>query len=110
MLVIGAGVNGSVCAARLRTAGVDVTVLARAQRLAALDRDGIVIENPRNQRRTFAKVALIGELTPGDRYDYILSVVRRNQIPVLPPVLVLRPPASSPYHPSHPFPAPSSQR
>lgn len=87
ILVIGAGVNGSVCAAHLHAAGVDVTVLARAQRLAALERDGIVIENPRNQRRTVAKVALIGELTPGDRYDYILSVVRRNQVPALLPVL-----------------------
>ena len=45
ILVIGAGVNGSVCAARLHAGGVDVTVLARPQRLAVLERDGIVIEN-----------------------------------------------------------------
>ena len=87
ILVIGAGVNGSVFAAHLHAAGVEVAVLARAQRLAALERDGIVIENPRNQRSTVAEVALIGELTLGDRYDYILSVVRRNRVPTLLPVL-----------------------
>jgi 2-dehydropantoate 2-reductase len=80
ILVIGAGVNGSVCAARLHAGGVDVTVLARPQRLAVLERDGIVIENPFNQRRTVAKVPLIGELAPADRYDYILVVVRRSQV------------------------------
>jgi 2-dehydropantoate 2-reductase len=87
ILVIGAGVNGSVCAAHLHAAGVDVTVLARAQRLETLKRDGIVIENPWNQRRTVAKVPLISELAPADRYDYILVVVRRNQVPALLPTL-----------------------
>ena len=87
ILVIGAGVNGSVCAARLHAAGVAVTLLARAQRLETLQRDGVVIENPWNQRRTVAKVALTGELAPSDRYDYILAVVRRNQVPALLPVL-----------------------
>jgi 2-dehydropantoate 2-reductase len=87
ILVIGAGVNGSVCAARLHAAGVDVTVLARPERRAVLERDGIVIENPFNQRRTAAKVKLIGELLPEDRYDYILVVVRRNQVAALLPTL-----------------------
>ena len=64
ILVIGAGVNGSVCAARLHAGGVDVTVLARPQRVAVLERDGIIIENPFNQRRTIGKVPLISELAP----------------------------------------------
>lgn len=83
ILVIGAGVNGSLCAAGLHAAGVDVTLLARAERLEALARDGIVIENPFNQRRTVARVPLTGELAPADRYDYILVVVRRNQVAAL---------------------------
>ena len=87
ILVIGAGVNGSVCAARLHAGGVDVTVLARPQRLAVLERDGIVIENPFNQRRTVAKVPLISELAPANCYDYILVVVRRNQVSALLPTL-----------------------
>ena len=78
--MIGAGVNGSVCAERLFERGVDVTVLARGKRLAEIESNGIVIENPFSQKRRVAKVRAIGELVPGDTYDYILVVVRRNQV------------------------------
>jgi 2-dehydropantoate 2-reductase len=80
ILVIGAGVNGSVIAERLFERGVDVTVLARNKRLAEIQSNGIVIENPFSQERRVAKVRAIGELAPGDNYDYILVVVRRNQV------------------------------
>ena len=83
ILVIGAGVNGCVCVER----GVDVTVLARGKRLAEIERDGIVIENPFSQKRRVAKVRAIGELAPGDTYDYIFVVVRRNQVADLLPTL-----------------------
>jgi len=36
ILIVGAGVNGSVCAAALHRAGYDVTVLARGKRLEEL--------------------------------------------------------------------------
>jgi len=87
ILVIGAGVNGSVCAERLFECGVDVTVLARGKRLAEIQSNGIVIENPFSQKRRVAKVRAIGELAPGDIYDYILVVVRRNQVAELLPTL-----------------------
>ncbi len=87
ILVIGAGVNGSVCAERLFERGVDVTVLARGKRLAEVESNGIVIENPFSQKRRVAKVRAIGELAPGDTYDYILVVVRRNQVADLLPTL-----------------------
>ena len=38
ILVIGAGVNGSICAVGLYRAGFDVTVLARAKRYEELDK------------------------------------------------------------------------
>jgi hypothetical protein len=44
MLFFGAGVLGSVYAARLHEAGVDVTVLARGRRLADIREHGIVLE------------------------------------------------------------------
>jgi 2-dehydropantoate 2-reductase len=87
ILVIGAGVNGSVCAARLFERGVDVTVLARGKRLAEIASNGIVIENPFSQKRRVAKVRAIGDLVPGDTYDYIFVVVRRNQVAELLPTL-----------------------
>ena len=46
ILVIGAGVNGSIIAERLLQRGVDVTVLARGKRLTEIESNGIVIENP----------------------------------------------------------------
>ena len=73
ILVIGAGVNGSVCSARLFERGVDVTVLARGQRLAEIESNGIVIENPLSRKRTFTKVRVTRELAPADTYEYIAS-------------------------------------
>ncbi len=87
ILVIGAGVNGSVCAASLFERGVDVTVLARGKRLAEIVTNGIVIENPFSQERRVAKVRAVAELAPDDTYDYILVVVRRNQVAELLPTL-----------------------
>jgi len=89
ILVIGAGVNGSVCATRLFERGVDVTVLARSKRLAEIESKGVVIENPFSKKRTVARIKAIGELTPRDTYDYILVVVRRNQVAELLPTLAL---------------------
>ena len=87
MLVIGAGVNGSVCATGLHQAGVDVTVLARGQRYEELRDDGIVIENPMTRKRSVTKVPVINTLDPHDCYDYILVIVRRNQVAALLPAL-----------------------
>ena len=87
ILVIGAGVNGSVCAAGLQRAGANVTLMARGQRLEQLSEQGIVIENPIQNTRTVTKVPLIARLDPEDIYDYILVIVRKNQVPDLLPVL-----------------------
>jgi len=87
ILVIGAGVNGSLIAERLFARGVDVTVLARGKRLAEIQTNGILIENPFSQKRRIARVRVIGDLAPKDTYDYILVVVRRNQVAELLPTL-----------------------
>jgi 2-dehydropantoate 2-reductase len=87
MLVIGAGVNGSVCAAGLHDAGIDVTLLARGARYQELRDQGVVIENPFSGKRTLSAVPVIERLDPNDIYDYILVVVRKNQIEDLLPVL-----------------------
>lgn len=87
ILVIGAGVNGSLCATRLHDAGVDVTVLARGKRYEELRDEGIVIEDPMTQKRSVAKVPVIDALDPQDCYDYILVIVRKNQVAALLPVL-----------------------
>jgi 2-dehydropantoate 2-reductase len=87
MLVIGAGVNGSICAACLHNAGFDVTILARGKRYEELKQQGIVIDDPFKKERSVTSVPVIAALAPGDIYDYVLVVVRKNQVPELLPVL-----------------------
>jgi 2-dehydropantoate 2-reductase len=87
ILVIGAGVNGSIIADRLFAHGTDATILARGHRLSEIEANGIVIENPFSHQHRIARIRAIGELAPGDIYDYILVVVRRNQVAGLLPAL-----------------------
>ena len=87
ILVIGAGVNGSVCAVGLYIAGIDVTVLARGKRYEELREQGIIIENPFKNTRSATQVPVIDSLDPDDIYEYILVIVRKNQVTDLLPVL-----------------------
>jgi 2-dehydropantoate 2-reductase len=87
ILVIGAGVNGSICAVRLFDAGIDVTLLARGSRFASIREQGVIIDDPFKNTRTVTKVPVIDALQPDDVYDYVLIVVRKNNVPDLLPVL-----------------------
>ncbi len=87
ILVVGAGVNGSVCAAALQRAGYDVTVLARGKRLEELQEAGIEIEDPLKGTRTLTKVPVVDRMASEDIYEYVLVVVRKNHVRDLLPVL-----------------------
>ena len=87
ILVIGAGVNGSICAVGLFNAGFDVTVLARGKRYEELRDQGIIIEDPFKNTRSVTKVPVINLLAQDDVYEYILVIIRKNQVPDLLPVL-----------------------
>lgn len=87
ILVIGAGVNGSLCAVGLYHAGVEVTILARGKRYDEIVEQGIIIEEPFKKTRSVTRVAVINVLNPEDSYEYILVIVRKNQVPDILPVL-----------------------
>lgn len=87
LLVIGAGVNGSAVAMRLFNAGVDVRVLARGKRYEAIKAQGIIIEDPFSHKRSVARVPVIDSLAANDIYDFVLVIVRKNQVAGLLPVL-----------------------
>jgi len=87
ILVIGAGVNGSICAVGLFQAGIDVTILARGKRYDEIRDGGIVIEDPFKNTRSVTKVPVINRLDPKDLYEYMLIIIRKNQVPDLLPVL-----------------------
>jgi 2-dehydropantoate 2-reductase len=78
ILIIGAGVNGSACAAAMFNAGMDVRVLARGERYRQLMEAGIVIEDPFKKTRRVTKVLVIDKLESDDLYDFVLVVVRKN--------------------------------
>jgi 2-dehydropantoate 2-reductase len=87
LLVIGAGVNGSEVAVRLFNAGVDVRVLARGKRYEDIKSEGIIIEDPFSHKRTVTRVPVIDSLATNDIYDFVLVIVRKNQVADLLPVL-----------------------
>lgn len=87
ILIYGAGVLGSLYAARLAQAGHDVTLLARGQRLAELRAHGIVIEDAATGQRSTTAVNLVDQLAPDDAYDLVVVLMRKNQVSAILPVL-----------------------
>jgi 2-dehydropantoate 2-reductase len=87
VLVYGAGVLGSLYAARLKESGHDVTVLARGKRFDEIEERGIVLEHALKGARSATPVAVTTELMPDDRYDLVLVVMRRDQVADVLPAL-----------------------
>ena len=87
ILVFGAGVIGSVYAAKLLQAGHEVVILARGRRLSDLQTHGLVLEEADSGNRTVLAVQSVGEPAPGDRYDVVLVPVRSEQLASTLPVL-----------------------
>ena len=87
ILIYGAGVLGSLYAARLQKAGQRVALLARGQRLADLRAHGIVLEDARTGQRTATHVDVIEQLAPEDIYDVIIVLMRKNQVDAILPAL-----------------------
>ena len=84
ILFYGAGVIGSVYAARLYQSHVDVTLLARGKRYETLKLNGVIIKDVLTGKQTTNNVPLVQHLEPTDFYDLIIVTVRLDQLePVL---------------------------
>ncbi|MCR6484588.1 ketopantoate reductase family protein [Amycolatopsis sp. OK19-0408] len=81
LLVYGAGVTGSVFAARMREAGHEVSLLARGSRLAALRRDGVLLAEAGSPAVRRVPVPVVER--PARRYDLITVFVRAHQVNAL---------------------------
>ena len=78
VLVYGAGVVGSICAARMHEAGIDVALVARGDRLAAIrDRGVLVAEGDHGVVRS-VPVPVVD--SPAGDWDLILVLVRAHQV------------------------------
>jgi 2-dehydropantoate 2-reductase len=86
ILVYGAGVIGSIYAARLQTGGNRVSVLARGQRFEDIRTLGVVVEDILTGVRSTTKVAALDQLDPSAHYDLALIAVRRDQLASVIPV------------------------
>ena len=78
ILVFGSGPLGSLIAVRLAQGGLDVTLLARGQRLADLREYGVVLKSWTTGCEEAQNLALVETLKAGDIYDLILVVMRKN--------------------------------
>jgi 2-dehydropantoate 2-reductase len=74
ILVYGAGVIGTLYAARLGSGGHQVTVLARSQRLGDTRQNGLVIEDVPSGVRSVAVVDTTERLGPDDRSDLAIML------------------------------------
>jgi 2-dehydropantoate 2-reductase len=80
IIVYGAGVIGTLYAARLQEGGHRVTVVARGQRLADIRRYGLVLDDIVGHGRSTTRVDTIERVDPNDQYDIALISVRRDQV------------------------------
>lgn len=87
ILVVGAGVIGSVYAGKLLTAGHEVVLLARGRRLADLQGSGLILEEAQSGKRTALPVTAVAALDSADRYDLVVVPVRSEQLTSTLPVL-----------------------
>ena len=87
VLVLGAGVIGSVYAGKLLQSGHQVVMLARGQRLADLRADGLVLEDAESGHRTQLPVSAVETPGAGGRYDLVLVPVRAGQLMATLPIL-----------------------
>lgn len=80
VLVFGAGVIGTLYAARLHEAGHRVTILARSSRLADIRRYGLVLEDVVSGARSITRGEIAELLSAEDAYDMALITVRWDQL------------------------------
>lgn len=85
ILVVGAGVIGTLYGGRLALAGHDVTVLARGERLAQIAVHGLLLEDALSGEVREIRAAAVSTPPANIRFDLVLTAVRDRQLPdVLP--------------------------
>jgi 2-dehydropantoate 2-reductase len=80
ILVVGAGVIGSVYAGRLLQAGHSVTLCARGQRASQLRERGLILEDAQTGRRIRREVTVVATPDADPSCELVLVAVRRHQM------------------------------
>lgn len=87
MLVFGAGPLGSLLAARLTQGDLDVTLLARGQRLEEIEQHGLWLKHWESGQEEKVQIRTVSRLEPEDCYDVIIVVMRKNSALKVLPIL-----------------------
>ena len=87
ILIYGAGIIGSIYAAKLFEAKNDVTLLARGKRFESLEQNGVIIEDLLTGNKITAHIPLTKNLETNDFYDLIIVTVRLDQLESVMPFL-----------------------
>ena len=87
ILIYGAGVIGTIYAARLHSPEHEVSVLARGERLADLRQHGVILRHAIAGDEMFSQARIVTELAPEDNYDMVIVAVRLNQLATVMPAL-----------------------
>ena len=87
ILFVGAGVIGSIYAAKMAYAGHDITMLARGKRLENINKYVIMLENDTDGQKLAVRVKTIEALAGDEAYDLIIVAVRSDQVGSILPVL-----------------------
>jgi 2-dehydropantoate 2-reductase len=80
IMILGAGVQGTLYGVRLKRAGHDVTLIARGARAAELKKLGAVIQEALSGRTDTVRLPVIERLASGMQADLCLVTVRREQL------------------------------
>lgn len=80
VLFFGAGVLGSLYAARMHEAGVDVTLVARGERYDDLKNHGVVLKDFNSGDETMTPVKVVDKMPAKEYYDFCVVLVQKNQL------------------------------
>ncbi|MDA8212037.1 MAG: hypothetical protein M0021_09195 [Clostridia bacterium] len=78
LLIVGAGVIGSIYAVKFSEAGYNVSIFARSKRLIELKENGLLYK--KGNKILKANVHIISGLLKEDKYDFVFVAVRFEQI------------------------------
>jgi 2-dehydropantoate 2-reductase len=78
ILIFGAGVIGSIYAARFHEANQEVTLLARGKRYEELCQEGVIIREKITGKQMTIPIPVVQQLTSTDFYDLIIVTVRKR--------------------------------
>lgn len=87
ILIYGAGVIGSIYAARLHGPDHEISILARGERLADLHQHGLILRHAITGEEMFSHVPVITKLSPEHSYDLVIVAVRLDQLATVIPDL-----------------------